>query len=73
MTCFTLLLTLAGCGSGSWSDSRQDEFLDECAEEGGGRSYCSCYLDQVMEKYPNAADADKMDFETAVELADKCK
>lgn len=70
---FALVALLVSCGSGSWPSEKQDEFLDECAAEGGGRSYCRCYLDQVMEKYPNADDAAKMDFETAVELADKCE
>ncbi len=70
---FFALVLLSACGSGPWPAEKQDEFLDGCAEEGGSSSYCRCYLDQVMERFPNPADAEKIDFETAVELASKCE
>lgn len=66
-------IVLPACSSDTWSDEAQDRFISECGEEGGKRSYCTCYLEQVMAKYPNPADAEKMDFETAVELASECE
>jgi hypothetical protein len=66
-------IVLCSCGGQVWTSEEQDQFLTECKEEGGSRSYCSCYLEKVMEKYPSAADSKKMDFETAVELASECE
>jgi hypothetical protein len=70
---FGLCLFFASCSGGTWPAADQEKFRDECAAEGGSRSYCKCYLDNVMERYPNVSDAEKMDFETAVELANECK
>jgi hypothetical protein len=66
-------LIFASCSGGPWPSADQEKFRDECGAEGGTGRYCDCYLDKVMERYPNVSDAEKMDFETAVELASECK
>ena len=63
----------AGCSDGSWPEADQEKFKNECKAEGGSKSYCSCFLENVMNKYPNVSDVDKMEFEIAVELAKDCE
>ena len=73
---FIFLCGLSGmsaCSSGSWPDADQDKFREECAAEGGSRSYCNCYLEKMMEHFPNVSDAEQLDFETAVELSKDCE
>lgn len=64
---------LSSCGGSSWSKEQKDTFLDECGAEGGSNAYCHCYLEKMMEKYPNHADSKKIDFESAVEMAKSCE
>lgn len=66
-------IMVTACSGGPWPDSDQNNFIAECKSEGGKTSYCKCYLENVMEKYPNASDWKQMDFETAVELANNCE
>lgn len=61
------------CSSGTWSEDERNKFLDECKLEGGSSSYCKCYLEKVMAKYPNHSDAKELDFESAVEMAKSCE
>ena len=70
---FVVLMYVSSCSSGPWSEVEQDKFKDECKAEGGTKSYCSCFLENVMNKYPNVSDADKMEFEMAIELSKDCK
>jgi hypothetical protein len=73
-TIFTILLFAAvSCGGDVWTSDQQDTFLKECDSEGGSGSYCKCYLEKVMEKYPNHADSKNLDFESAVEMAKSCE
>jgi len=60
------------CGSSTWTSEQRSNLLDRCDAEGGSRSYCNCYLENAMQAYPNAADMDEIDFETAVELSLDC-
>jgi len=72
----TLLMVsfnVVGCNSGNWPDQEQNKFKEECKAEGGSNSYCSCFLENVMIKYPNVSDFDQMEFEMAVELSKDCK
>lgn len=62
-----------GCSDGAWPETDQEKFKNECKDEGGSKSYCSCFLENVMNKYPNVSDVDKMEFEMAVELAKDCE
>jgi len=70
---FMIFICLMGCSTGPWPEAEQDKFKDECKAEGGSKSYCSCFLENVMHKYPNVSDADKMEFEMAVELSKDCE
>lgn len=70
---FVFSALLVGCSNGTWPEVDQTKFKDECKAEGGTNSYCSCFLENVMTKYPNVSDADQMEFETAVELSKDCK
>lgn len=71
--CILLSFTLVACNGDTWTSEQQDIFLKECSAEGGSGSYCKCYLEKVMEKYPNHADAKNLDFESAVEMAKSCE
>jgi hypothetical protein len=62
-----------GCSNGSWPEADQEKFRKACKAEGGTSSYCSCFLENVINKYPNVSDADKMEFEMAVELSKDCE
>lgn len=68
-----ILICNASCSSGPWPEADQDKFKNECKAEGGTKSYCTCFLENVMNKYPNVSDVDKMEFEMAVELAKDCE
>lgn len=70
---FMLLITTVSCSGNEWTSDQQETFLKECAAEGGAGSYCKCYLEKVMEKYPNHADSKNLDFESAVEMAKSCE
>ncbi|MBK6527760.1 MAG: hypothetical protein IPG07_20765 [Crocinitomicaceae bacterium] len=73
-TVFTFLLfAFVSCSGDTWSADQKDTFLAECDAEGGSGSYCKCYLEKVMEKYPNHADSKNLDFESAVEMAKSCE
>jgi len=68
-----LIASVTACSGGPWPKGDQEKFMSDCKDEGGEKSYCSCYLENVMEKYPNVSDFEKMDFETAVELSKDCE
>jgi hypothetical protein len=73
MVLSVLLFTFISCSGDTWTPDQQETFLDECDSEGGSGSYCKCYLEKVMEKYPNYADSKNLDFESAVEMAKSCE
>ena len=56
------------CSSKNWTDSEQTEFVDGCLSEGGTKSYCKCYMENVMNDFPIATDANEIDFEIKIEL-----
>ncbi len=66
--------------SDGWPQAQQDQFMKTCVEKANenpgidGEEYCSCMLDKVMEKYPNAMDATKIyqDQEWMMQEAAKC-
>lgn len=64
--------------SGGWPQVQQDAFMTNCVDgvkgtpEINGEEYCSCMLEKVMEKYPNAADAINMDRSWMQAEAVKC-
>jgi len=68
LTCFILL----SCSEESWTKKEQDTFYQNCRVEGGSIEYCDCYKDAVMQNYPIAEDAEDIDFETKIELANQC-
>lgn len=68
-----LVLVFSACGSDTWTQDEKDEFVKACKSEGASSSYCDCYMEKVMNLYPKYDDADKIDFETAVELAKDCE
>lgn len=70
---FTAAMFFTSCSGSSWSQEERDTFLNECDTEGGSDSYCQCYMEKVMEKYPKHEDSKKMDFESAVEMAKSCE
>ncbi len=70
---FLLILGLTGCNSDSWSASEKNEFLEGCREEGGSKAYCKCYLEKTMAHTPVAEEAEKLSFETKVELSKDCE
>jgi hypothetical protein len=73
ITLILCLVLLVGCAKNPWSRQEQKQFLTGCLNEGGSKSYCNCYLQNVMDKYPIKEDADHIDFETKIELSKDCK
>jgi hypothetical protein len=82
---FVILLAtalVAGCKgkkAGGWSKAEKDAFITNCegsakasVGEDKAKSYCSCMQAKVEEKYPNAADAGKLDMTTTMEWAQTC-
>ncbi len=74
---FNLLLVLAvfivsSCSSEAWNKEEQGTFIDECIEEGGSKSYCTCFMNKTMEEYPIYEDSKEIKFEEAVELSKNC-
>ena len=61
------------CEQSPWSEEEKDAFMDECREQVDDKSYCNCYMEQVMAKYPQAEDSEEMSFEEAVELSKDCQ
>jgi hypothetical protein len=61
---------IQGCLSGHWSDEDRKAFMTSCVDvakntlgEGKAKSYCECMLYKVEKKYPNSADAAKLNEE----------
>jgi len=67
-----LFVVLCSCEQSAWNESEQNEFMKGCLEETDDESYCRCYMQNVMEKYPQAEDSKKMSFEEAYEFAKDC-
>ena len=70
---FTLLAITSACAEKEWSKSEKDKVYDQCRQEGGSRSYCNCYLNNVMEKFHDPDELEEVDFETAYELSLNCE
>ena len=76
MKTFVILLTsllIMSCSSKNWTDDEQNMFIDACEEEGGESSYCECYMENVIQEFPIATDANEIDFEIKIELSKDCK
>lgn len=61
------------CSVDSWTKEEKINFVQSCREEGGSKSYCECYMENVMTDYPIAEDAEDIDFEIKIELSKDCK
>ncbi len=68
-----ILLFSFSCSNQSWTKDEKNENIFKCREEGGSKKYCECFIEVLMEKYPIAADVEKLDFETKVELSKGCE
>ncbi len=72
-------LTIAGamsfsmCSDDPWTETEKDEFITDCMKDADDRSYCNCYLQEMMDSYPQAEDAKALSFEQAVEISEKCE
>lgn len=78
-----ILLSLFSCGNESkkeegWNDDRKSDFTVNCEKglmnnpEIDAKSYCSCMLDKVMDKYPDGVDPQKMDIDWMLKEAQNC-
>ncbi len=70
----TLLIAIliVSCSNENWTDDEQNTFVDACEEEGGTSNYCQCYLENIMNEFPIATDANEIDFEIKIELSKDC-
>jgi len=68
----SLFLLLTACSTSPWSKTEKSEFIDACMTEGGSKSYCKCYMENVMQQYPIKEDAKQLDYETKIELSKDC-
>lgn len=68
-----VLLSVLSCSHSPWSKEDKKAFLTDCITEGGSKSYCECYMENVMQQYPIKEDANTMDFETKIELSKDCE
>lgn len=64
---------LLSCSHSNWTKDEQTKFVQECREEGGSKNYCECFMENVMENYHIAEDANTIDFETKIELSKDCE
>jgi hypothetical protein len=67
-----IALFMLSCSSGEWSSKEKRNLVQQCRDEGGSREYCNCYLDRVLEEFPNPKKFKEIDFESAVNLAKQC-
>ena len=64
---------VTACSGSPWSRADRNALIKRCRAEGGTRSYCNCYLEKAMEKFPHAADMETISFEDAVDLSLDCQ
>ena len=64
---------MCACSNSPWSKADKNQFMDGCMAEGGSKSYCKCYMENVMQQYPIKEDANNMDYETKIELSKDCE
>jgi uncharacterized membrane protein len=69
---YLLFLVLLSCNH-PWTQDDKQNFLGGCMkgalkdmDEEKARAYCSCMLQKVQKKYPNAADAKYLKNDTAI-------
>ena len=68
-----LCLGALSCSQDPWTKYEKEEFLDGCEAENGGSFYCKCFMEKMMDKYPNYEDSHNISLEEAVELASECQ
>jgi hypothetical protein len=68
----SIFILLVSCSTTPWSKTEKSEFINACMNEGGSKSYCKCYMENVMQEYPIKEDANQLDFETKIELSKDC-
>ena len=68
-----IFLSAVGCEQSPWSEDEKNSFMKDCMEETQEENYCRCYMNNVMEEYPQAEDSEGMSFEEAVEFSKECK
>ncbi len=66
-------------GTAQWPQKEKDAFNEQCVKgaetsmgEAKAKSYCSCMLTKIEAKYPEAANASKLDVATMTEMAKDC-
>ncbi|HIP36957.1 MAG TPA: hypothetical protein EYG85_08885 [Crocinitomix sp.] len=67
-----VLITLFSCSQSNWTKQEQTEFIEGCKKEGGTKSYCKCYMENVMKQYPIKEDANHLDYEIKIKLSKDC-
>lgn len=69
----SVLVLITACSNSPWTKQEKKQFINACVNEGGSKSYCKCYMENVMKEYPIKEDANSIDFETKIELSKDCK
>ena len=64
---------LHGCSTGEWSHDQKSTILGDCRAEGGTKKYCNCFLENIISQFPDPNEFEKIDFESAVKIAEECK
>ncbi len=84
LTLFLAAALLTGCKGGKkasagWPQKEKDAFTENCVNGAKGtmgdekaKSYCDCVLGKMEAKYPDAAEAGKVDMNTMIEMAKDC-
>lgn len=65
--------------SKGWSSAEKNTFMSTCVDgakssmgQSKATSYCNCMMDKIEEIYPDANDAEKMDQQKMMEMAQDC-
>lgn len=69
----SLLFFLGSCSEDPWTEEEKIHFIKDCMAEADDSNYCNCFMNRVMERYPQSEDAEKISFEETVEIATDCK
>ncbi len=75
----SMAVSCKGKGSKHWAQKDKDAFNSNCVNgakasmgDDKAKAYCSCMLDKIEVKYPNAEDAGKLDMNSMTEMAKDC-
>ena len=67
----TLGLLLLSCSNDPWNGNEKSAFLELCLENKTS-SYCNCFMEKAMSKYPRYEDYEAISFEETVEISEQC-